>query len=57
MENEIKIAGHADEWVALVNNKVVAHSSSFKELARKLEAAKLLNKVIVTHVSGTNIIL
>jgi len=53
MEAEIEIAGHANEWVALVGNQVVASSKSFGELVKKLQSAKLEKKATVTRVSGT----
>ncbi len=53
MKAEIEIAGHADEWVALVDNRVVASSKSFGELVKKLQSARLEKKATVTRVSGT----
>ena len=52
MEAGIEIAGHADEWVALVDNRVVASSKSFGELVKKLQSAELVKKATVTRVNG-----
>jgi hypothetical protein len=54
---EPTIAGHADQWVALVNEKVVASSASFSALVKILESQKLMRKATVTRVSGTHAIL
>ena len=55
--SQVTITGHADQWVALINNVIVASSSSFPALVKILEARKIENKATVTHVSGTNVIL
>lgn len=53
---EINITGHANEWVALVGEKVVASSQSFNGLVKQLKSENLLKKAVVTHVSGNHII-
>jgi len=51
-----EIKGHYNEWVALIDNKIVAASKSFGELVKKLREDNLLGKVTVTHVSGNHVI-
>jgi len=53
MEAEIEIAGHADEWVALVDNRVVVASKSFGDLVKRLQSSNLIKKAAITRVSGT----
>lgn len=53
----LNISGHCDEWVALIGNKVVHWNKSFKELVKNLEKNNLLNKVTLTYVRGTNVVL
>ncbi|HLC33252.1 MAG TPA: DUF5678 domain-containing protein [Candidatus Nanoarchaeia archaeon] len=53
MAVEINIKGHANEWVALVGNKVVAANRSFDGLVKKLQEQKLTKKATITRVSGS----
>ncbi len=48
----IEIAGHSDEWVALVEDRVIACGKSFDELVRKLPA-NIRKKAAITRVRGT----
>ncbi len=48
-----EIKGHANEWVALVDNEVIIAEKSFINLVKKLTEKKLLEKAVVTHVSGS----
>ena len=54
---EVQITGHADEWVALRNNKVVLSNTTFTKLVKQIQDKKLTNQVTVTHVSGNLVIL
>jgi len=57
MDKETIISGHPNEWVALVDNTIIASSKTFPELVKKLEAGKLLKKALVTYVRGTYAVL
>ena len=54
---KLTISGHQNQWVALLENKIIVESPFFDELVKKLRAENLLNKVIVTRVRGANAVL
>ena len=53
----VTISGHAEEWVALIGNKIVASSKTFNQLVTKLKEEDLLEKAVVTHISGNHVVL
>ena len=44
------LSKYSNEWVAILENKVVAHGSSFKEVATKIDETPNLSKALITRI-------
>jgi len=51
-QDQLIISGHPDEWVALIDERVVASSKTFERLVQALNDRHLLSRATITHVSG-----